>query len=70
VQGAIAPGQEPAVADHWPAAAPTASSFLARKEGMAAIKSEIAEAVGISIKGVEKQIERGIKAMRLELLGP
>ena len=44
VQDAIAPGQEPVVADHWPAAAPAASSFFARKEGMAAIEGEIAEA--------------------------
>jgi hypothetical protein len=42
--GTVALGQKSITAHHRQAAAPAASPFLARKEGMAAIEGEVAEA--------------------------
>jgi hypothetical protein len=66
--GAIARGQKSITAYHRSTAAPAASTFLARKEGMAAIEGEVAEAGRIGPVHAGDSGQRIIDSQWLDLL--
>ena len=66
--GAVARGQKSITTYHCSTTAPAASTFLARKEGMAAIEGEVAEAGRMGPVHAGDSGQRIIDSQWLELL--